>query len=80
MTTIKNRERILKKDVFKRVREFTNNPFLRKQLRFKPAKETYLESSEALQQLEHFLSPVYQAILQDQYFDSKWLSSRKSWS
>lgn len=81
MITTKHRERVLERDVFERIKEFANNPFLKAQwLRFEPAKENRLEFSATLQQLEQFLYPVYQAVLQDEDFDKRWSSSQKSWT
>ena len=81
MITTKHRERVLERDVFERIKEFASNPFLKAQwLRFEPAKENRLEFSATLQQLEQFLYPVYQAVLQDEDFDKRWSSSQKSWT
>ena len=79
--TAEHRERILERDVFTRIKEFADNPFLKAQwLRFESAKENRPEFSETLQRLEQFLNPVYQAILQGEDFDKQWFSSQKSWT
>lgn len=81
MFTAEHRDRVLEQDVFERIREFVDNPFLKAQwLRFGPAQETGLEFSETLKRLEQFLAPVYQAVLRDEDFDKQWFSSQKSWT
>ena len=79
--TAEHRERVLEQNVFERIREFADNPFLKAQwLRFEPAKENGLAFWEALQRLEQFLAPVYQAVLRGENFERQWSSSQKSWT
>ncbi len=80
MFTLKHRERKLEQDVFERIKVFADNPFLKAQWgNFEPVKETGLDFSETLQQLEQFLYPVYHAVLQNEDFDRQWFSAQKSW-
>ena len=78
--TTKHRGRVLEKDTFERIRAFADDSFLKAQWqRFEPAKAIGVEFTEILQQLERFLGPVYQAVLQDDDFNLQWSSSQKSW-
>lgn len=79
--TLKHRSREHNPSAFEEILDFQNNVFLNTQWKsFEPAQAAGLGFSEVLVQLNAFLKPVYQSILEGTDWEASWICEDRSWS